>query len=294
MSTKEEIFNYVMNSPENTNPAVLGSLLNGVEGGGAGLPEVTTDDNGNALRVVNGEWQKTPIILDGYVVQAGPDSVMPVREDSSPIFNCDALLIGGKLFYRNGVDSDSGAVTFQSIYYDDNKYIKTYKAIAFTLPTNIEQYQRIEWTERQLNSLSNTGYSSDAGKIAIIDDNGYWSMSSGAPFKPKQLIGQFVRAAGNKIMFGGPEVAKDIYDAWAAGFPYRMIISGDYEEPFEGNDQLILTPSVYETGKITYTGIYRRPTGTSYYRCTFDGSDTSTYVSDTSMTAYTVNDSTSA
>lgn len=32
MSTKEEIFDYVMNSPENTNPAVLRSLLDGIEG----------------------------------------------------------------------------------------------------------------------------------------------------------------------------------------------------------------------------------------------------------------------
>lgn len=33
MSTKEEIFNYVMNTPGNTNPAVLKSLLDGMEGG---------------------------------------------------------------------------------------------------------------------------------------------------------------------------------------------------------------------------------------------------------------------
>ena len=32
MATKDEIFNYVMKSPENTNPAVLRSLLNGVSG----------------------------------------------------------------------------------------------------------------------------------------------------------------------------------------------------------------------------------------------------------------------
>ena len=31
MSTKDEIFSYIMNSPEDTNPAVLRSLLNGIE-----------------------------------------------------------------------------------------------------------------------------------------------------------------------------------------------------------------------------------------------------------------------
>lgn len=36
MSTKDEIFDYVMHSPENTNPAVLGSMLNGLESEGGG------------------------------------------------------------------------------------------------------------------------------------------------------------------------------------------------------------------------------------------------------------------
>lgn len=44
MSTKEEIFDYVMHSPENTNPAVLGSMLNGLEsesGGGIEYFDIT-------------------------------------------------------------------------------------------------------------------------------------------------------------------------------------------------------------------------------------------------------------
>lgn len=36
MSTKDDVFDYVMNSPEDTNPAVLRSLLNGIEEGGSG------------------------------------------------------------------------------------------------------------------------------------------------------------------------------------------------------------------------------------------------------------------
>ena len=43
MSTKEEIFEYVTNSPENTNPAVLRSLLNSLDsGGGSNAPFVVT------------------------------------------------------------------------------------------------------------------------------------------------------------------------------------------------------------------------------------------------------------
>lgn len=43
MSTKEKIFEYVTNSPENTNPAVLRSLLNSLDGGGgSNAPFVVT------------------------------------------------------------------------------------------------------------------------------------------------------------------------------------------------------------------------------------------------------------
>lgn len=34
MSTKDEVFDYVMDSPQDTNPSVLRSLLNGIEEGG--------------------------------------------------------------------------------------------------------------------------------------------------------------------------------------------------------------------------------------------------------------------
>lgn len=104
MSTKDEIFDYVNDSPENTNPAVLRSLLNGLEGaelpvatadtlggikvgsglsiteegvlsssggGGGGLPDVTSADEGRCLQVsASGEWIKT-------WPTSGPEGVVP-------------------------------------------------------------------------------------------------------------------------------------------------------------------------------------------------------------------------
>ena len=63
---KEQIVDYVMNSPENTNPAILRQIID--ENSGAGLPEVTADDNGDVLTVVEGEWAKASPSSDGILI----------------------------------------------------------------------------------------------------------------------------------------------------------------------------------------------------------------------------------
>lgn len=55
MSEIDNVINYVMDNPENTNPNILRDLL---WGDMSPLPSVTTVDNGKVLTVVNGEWDK--------------------------------------------------------------------------------------------------------------------------------------------------------------------------------------------------------------------------------------------
>lgn len=52
---KQEVVDYVMNSPHNTNRGVLSTLLNSIAEG-INLPEVTSEDNGKVLTVVEGNW----------------------------------------------------------------------------------------------------------------------------------------------------------------------------------------------------------------------------------------------
>lgn len=65
MSTKNEIFEYVMNSPEDTNAAVLTSLLNGLEtgGGGGGDASIAEILQGTIKEISNDE--ATSVIKNG-------------------------------------------------------------------------------------------------------------------------------------------------------------------------------------------------------------------------------------
>ena len=57
MSSKEEIYDYVMNDPSDTNASVLSSLLNGLPEGSS-LPDITEEDFGKILAVnEGGEWE---------------------------------------------------------------------------------------------------------------------------------------------------------------------------------------------------------------------------------------------
>ena len=53
--SKQEVIDYVMNSPHNTNRGVLSTLLNSISEG-INLPEVTSEDNNKVLTVVEGNW----------------------------------------------------------------------------------------------------------------------------------------------------------------------------------------------------------------------------------------------
>lgn len=88
MSTKEEIFEYVMDTPGNTNPAVLRSKLNELPEGSS-LPDVTAADNGRVLGVVDGEWAKMSGIYQEFLIGVSTEdmSTFTVNTDAQAIVN---------------------------------------------------------------------------------------------------------------------------------------------------------------------------------------------------------------
>lgn len=116
MSTKEEIFKYVMESPENTNPSVLGSLLNNLEDGGSASPFIVTftyDESSTkffcdkSLQEILAAYDSNKIIIgrsseDGVVLQSVEIGLILVEDSRGIYFN----------FLTASRESKDGGVTF--------------------------------------------------------------------------------------------------------------------------------------------------------------------------------------
>lgn len=130
MSTKDDVFNYVMNSPEDTNPAVLRSLLNGIEEGGSGGGDMvytihaeTYYDQSSGLTGFNilpdesGNYLTRPKIVELF--ESGARFELNVNENTSykqlhiPLLNFNDRGSGGDLY-------------FGSIYIGSEDYMTVY------------------------------------------------------------------------------------------------------------------------------------------------------------------------
>ena len=114
---KNEILDYVTHTPENTNRAVLGDMLDNYSGGV--LPAVTSDDNGDVLTVVEGAWGKAAPSGGGsgvLVVTATEDAdtgVLTLDKTASEIYS--AMKSGGVMV--DAEDASYGIFPFVWSFY---------------------------------------------------------------------------------------------------------------------------------------------------------------------------------
>ena len=101
--SKEQVMDYVMNSPANTNPNVLSGMLDGISG--TQLPSPTESDNGKVLGVDGGEYKlveqtelPSPLPADeGTVVTVMQNGKYGLKTPSEPTFSVETLT-GGYAF----------------------------------------------------------------------------------------------------------------------------------------------------------------------------------------------------
>lgn len=289
MAERDDVFDYVMDSPEDTNPSVLRSLLNAIPegGGGAVLPEVTSEDNGYTLSVVNGAWDKKDPILRGWLVRGSSDKVMLVQEDITPVFETEFVDVGGAIYTKIANDTYSNTVTFQCTFIDISNNLL--KSRTFVIPSTLAQYEMVGWTENTITTLA-APTNNDNGKVAIVN-NGAWSMSDIKPFIPYVTQGTYVEEQG-KIMFNSGDTQKQISDAYAAGADVYFKVA-DYDTTvMTSGDFVLMRVNEITNGNICFTGVYRAATATAYYKCVIDGTSSAVLGSGVVATRYVVDDPT--
>ena len=125
--TKQGIIDYVTETPSNTNKAVLSTMLDNFDNGD-NLPEVSIDDNGKVLMVVEGEWNAaTQDILNNLIdgsVNGSLRSINATTEDNSYSLGINAVALGqdtkasGKNSFAEGV---GGSATAQGAHVEGGR-----------------------------------------------------------------------------------------------------------------------------------------------------------------------------
>lgn len=114
----DEIIDYVMETPGNTNPNVLRGMLNN---SGGNLPAITSDDNGDVLTVVDGKWAKAAPSGGGGILVA-TDTNGTLDKTWQEIRDADYAIVVQD-FENSGEVYHLTAPLFQTIIIDDEDYV---------------------------------------------------------------------------------------------------------------------------------------------------------------------------
>ena len=186
--SKKDIIDYVMKTPGNTNKRVLGRLIDEVEG--ARLPEVTEDDNGNVLTVVEGVWNKAEpsggsdsncLIVhvkkenfNGYPAVFDPDEITPSVDDIFDAFEAGkdiSVIVQLDFLFSDGNSSYTSTVEFAlpliSWSMDTNREYMTFSVKSiYHIP-----FQGSDETERMVDIVTLTLWKTENRKAILYYGN---------------------------------------------------------------------------------------------------------------------------
>lgn len=131
---KQEVIDYVMNSPHNTNRGVLSTLLNSIAEG-INLPEVTSEDNGKVLTVVEGNWSAAMNNLVNGSASGSVRGINTQEEDNNYTIGKNAIAQGNA---TKAVGSASHAEGFQTEALSSTSHAEGSKTRAFGVSSHAE------------------------------------------------------------------------------------------------------------------------------------------------------------
>lgn len=267
MSTTNEIYDYVMNNPQDTNGSVLSSLLNALPTGGADLPEVTSDDNGAALIVDNGEWAKRSPIGVGYAAVAGSDSITILKSGAEvikqPFFEGNGFLCLRQTY------TEGTSAKFAYFYAPTDNAAP--KILTFTVNATDAAMSTINCVVYESVKAIPATYQ-DKGKVYMLD--GYGNLSLDYPNQyPYELTSSY-SSSDEKIHFNTGDTQKMLYDNYKAG--KNVVIKMSDGPTFQSNGQLVFNVTMDDssTKKITFSSSFATETELYFYSFTIDGNST--------------------
>lgn len=169
MSTKDEIFDYVMDSPENTNPSVLKSLLNNLETSASGPFIIKFIYNGEegwyitdvSFNEIEEAFQQGRSLYCKFVDYCPHGEIgtlyplfywEPSDADTKIYFHCP----WGELYVSNFVDPSTGSITIGVTPYDE--------------------YYTGSDPELLLSYMPDISNSSMYNKVLYVDQHGCWTL----------------------------------------------------------------------------------------------------------------------
>lgn len=275
---KDKIIDYVMTTPGNMNKMVLEGMLGDTDG--VKLPEISEEDEGKVLTVIDGKWDKGVASGDKGYECTEERTLLTDESVTTATSNLSTL---GRLAYSTPITADTIKVTFNGVEYTCQKMSDN----DYGAPYNIST-RTFDWSEYPFNiisdSIDNVLTTETAGTYQIKIEAFEESVETSECFE--KAVNKVVGGSGGGTLVvrvdhieGTPpneniildKTWKEVRDALANGI---CVICVDQEsDTYVSNDLILLAQTDADNGYVVQ-GIRHEGDNiltTSYHACSEDG-----------------------